>query len=117
MKSPHRREGCFVGGRVGGSNSCTHVPACSSSDRARGEGHMINYLPPGPSEHSHHDVGRNGNRSPFAVMTSVRDARGPRTHSEKSLSLVMNHCAIDKGQLNEEVFIHREIKKILLGQP
>lgn len=30
-------EGGSVGGRVAG-NSCTHVPACSSTDRARGGG-------------------------------------------------------------------------------
>lgn len=30
-------EGGSVGGRVAG-NSCTHVPACSSGDRARGGG-------------------------------------------------------------------------------
>lgn len=54
-------EGRWSGGVLG--NSCTHVPACSSSDRARKEGHMINCLPPGTSEHSHHDVGKNGNCS------------------------------------------------------
>lgn len=41
-----------------------HTCACLFLQwQGQGEGHMINCLPPGPSEHSHHDVGRNGNCS------------------------------------------------------
>lgn len=66
--------------------------------QGQGEGHMINCLPPGTSELSHHDVGKNGNCSLSPSLHQFRTRVGLYTHRERSFFSLTNRCATDKGQ-------------------
>lgn len=78
-------EGGCVGGRVAG-NSCTHVPACSSGDRARGGGGADDKLPSAGTLRLTATVMRaEVEFLQLSVMTSVRDTCWPRTRCETSL--------------------------------
>lgn len=84
-----------MGGLVIHAHMCLPVPP---SDRARGEGHMINCLPPGPSEHRHHDVGRNGNCSLSPSLHQFRTRVGLTRAPSGVCCVLTNRCARDKGR-------------------